>query len=140
MGSNSTSLSRPQPPKKHSPSNPLTQSGPTTTPEPEPTATPPRLPRIASAEFISDYCLHSSTSKPEEAKRALKLLINMNIFKEVEAGVYEPCDIEHLYGMGLRVENLRQTGERLKRAVLDFDAFMGRKDAKWGEGLVLTTW
>lgn len=64
----------------------------------------------------------------------------MNIFKEVEAGVYEPCDIEHLYGMSLRVENLRQTAERLKRAVLDFDAFMARRDAKWGEGLVLTTW
>jgi len=88
--------------------------------------------------------LHSSTSqtstslalKEAEAKQLLKLLINMNMFKEVNDGVYEPCDIEHLYNMSLRVEKLRQTGERLKRAVLDFDAFMGRKDAKWGEGLV----
>jgi hypothetical protein len=50
--------------------------------------------------------------------------------------VYEPGDIEHLYDMKLRVDKLRQTRERLKRAVLDFDAFMGRKDAKWEEGLV----
>jgi len=60
----------------------------------------------------------------------------MNMFKEVDDGVYEPCDTEHLYGMSLQVEKLGQTGERLKRVVLDFDAFMGRKDAKWGEGLV----
>jgi hypothetical protein len=126
MGSNSTSLSLPQPPKKHSPSNPLTRPGPTTAPKPEPTATHPRPPRITLTEFITDYCLHSSNSEPEDAKQVLKLLINMNIFKEVEADVYEPCNIEHLYDMRLRVEKLRQTGERLKGAVLDFDAFMGR--------------
>jgi hypothetical protein len=60
----------------------------------------------------------------------------MNIFKEVEDGVYEPCDIDHLYDMSQRVEKLRQTGEQLKGAVLDIDAFMRRKDAKWGEVLV----
>jgi hypothetical protein len=146
MGSNSTHLSKspPPPPERDSSSKPLTQLGPAISLEPELTATPTRTPRITSTEFILDYCLHSSTSqtstslalKEAEAKQLLKLLINMNMFKEVNDGVYEPCDIEHLYNMSLRVEKLRQTGERLKRAVLDFDAFMGRKDAKWGEGLV----
>jgi hypothetical protein len=60
----------------------------------------------------------------------------MNMSKEVEDGVWMNVPTLNIYDMSLRVENLRQMGERLRRAVWDFDACMGRKDVKWGVGLV----
>jgi hypothetical protein len=58
----------------------------------------------------------------------------MNMSKEVEDGVWMNVATLNIYDMSLQVENSRQMGERLRGAVWDFDACMGRKDAKWGLG------
>jgi hypothetical protein len=59
----------------------------------------------------------------------------MKIFKHIGNGVYETCDIDNLRDMSQRVEKLRQTAERLRGAVIDFDGFMARKYVKGEMGM-----